>query len=193
MNVVRRAATILLDPVAEWARIEKEADDVIYLMTRYVAALALIPAVFGFIGVSVVGVLVPGVGTVRASLFDGIFGAMFGYLESFVVVALLGSMIAVLAPMFGGKRDFAGAIKLAGYSCTPLWLAGIFLLLPGLHFLLLTGLYGGYLVMTGLPLLAKCPVRTAPVFALVTVGCAVALTVGAAAAQRMLFAGSVGL
>ena len=171
----------------------EDSDDVVYLMTRYVAALAPIPALFGFIGVCIVGVVVPGLGTVRASLFDGIFGAVFGYLEAFVVVALLGLIIAVLAPAFGGKRDFAAAIKLAGYSCTPAWLAGIFLLLPGLHFLLLTGLYGGYVVMTGLPLLAKCPVRTAPAFALVIVVCALVLTLGAAAAQRMLFAGSVGL
>ena len=42
------------------------------LLSRYVAVLALLPAVCGFIGASVIGVVVPGTGLVRASLFDGV-------------------------------------------------------------------------------------------------------------------------
>ena len=37
--------------------------------------------------------------------------------------------------MFGGRADFDSAFKLAVYSFTPVWLAGIFLLVPGLRFL----------------------------------------------------------
>ena len=41
MNVPQRAAQILFDPADEWARVEKDTDDFVYLMTRYVAALVL--------------------------------------------------------------------------------------------------------------------------------------------------------
>ncbi len=62
MNAARRAKAMLVDPFAEWASIEREAGDPAYLLSRYVAVLALVPAVFGFIGVCVVGVVVPDAG-----------------------------------------------------------------------------------------------------------------------------------
>ena len=50
MNPLRRAKAMLADPFAEWALIERESGDPAYLLSRYVAVLALVPAVFGFIG-----------------------------------------------------------------------------------------------------------------------------------------------
>ncbi len=93
----------------------------------------------------------------RAPIFNGLFGAVFGYVMSCATVLLLGLVINLLAPLFGGRRDFDSAFKLAVYSFTPVWLAGIFLLLPGLYFLMLTGCYGAYLLWLGLPLLTKSP------------------------------------
>ena len=78
---------------------------------------------------------VPAVGLVRAPLFDGLFGAIFGYVLSCAIVLVLGILIDLVAPLFGGRRDFDSAFKLAVYSFTPVWLAGIFLVLPGLRFL----------------------------------------------------------
>ena len=46
-----------------------------------------------------------------------------------------------------GSEDFDSAFKLAVYSYTPVWLAGIFLLLPGLRFLILLGFYGAYVLV----------------------------------------------
>jgi Yip1 domain len=187
MNAFLRAGAMLADPFASWTRIEQEPGDPAYLLLRYVAPLALVPAAFGFLGACVVGATVPGVGSVRAPIRDGLFGAVFGYLETLATVVLLGLVINWLAPSFGGRRDFGGAFKLAAYSYTPVWLAGIFLLLPGLHFLLLTGFYGAYVLMIGLPLLMHSPAPKAQTFAASVVLCAGVLTFLAAAAQRALF------
>jgi uncharacterized membrane protein len=187
MNAILRVPTILTDPSAEWARIEKEADDLAYLLLGYVALLALIPTVFGFIGACFVGAVVPGKGLVHASIFDGVFGAIFGYVLSFVIVALLALFIDLSAPQFGGRRDFASAFRLAVYSYTPVWLAGIFLLLPGLRFLTLTGFYGAYILMTGLPRLMKFPAEKTLTFAAFAVLCAFTLTMLAFDAQNALF------
>ena len=73
------------------------------------------------------------------------------------MVYIIASVIDLLAPRFGGQKNFANALKLSVYSHTPLWLAGIFLLIPGLNFLLILGLYGLYLLWTGLPLLMRVP------------------------------------
>ncbi|MGD0026834.1 MAG: Yip1 family protein [Xanthobacteraceae bacterium] len=192
MNAVLRAKAILVDPVAEWARIEQESGDPAYLLSRYVALLAAVPAAFGFIGASVIGAVVPGVGSVRAPIFDGLFGAIFGYVLTFATVLLLGLFINALAPLFDGRGDFESSLKLAVYSYTPVWLSGIFLLLPGLRFLTLTGFYGICLLATGLPRLMKSPAPKSQSFAALIVVCACVLIFLAGAAQRALF-GTPGL
>jgi hypothetical protein len=187
MNMVLRATAVIIDPFAEWANIEREPADPIFLMISYVAALALIQAVCGFAGACIIGVVVPGSGTVQAPIFDGLFGAIFGYLESFVLVMLLALCIGLAAPLFGGQRDFPSALKLTVYSYTPVWLTGIFLLLPGLRFLRLTGFYGVYILIAGLPLLMKSPAEKSTGFAALIVVLACVLTFIAANAQHALF------
>jgi hypothetical protein len=178
---------MLIDPAAEWALIARESGDPAYLLSRYVAVLALVPAVFGFIGSNLIGMVVPGTGLVRASLFNGGFGAIFAYALAFATVLVLALIVNLLAPLFGAQKDFDNAFKLAVYSYTPVWLAGIFLLLPGLRFLILLSFYGVYVLLLGLPRLMKAPEQKSYLYALVIVVCAVALTLGAAAAQRAVF------
>jgi hypothetical protein len=192
MNTAQRAKAMLLDPRAEWARIEQETDDPAYVLSHYVAVLALVPAVFGFIGTSLIGVIVPSGAVVRAPIFGGLFGAIFGYAMACATVLLLGLMIGLAAPLFGGRRDFDSAFKLAVYSSTPLWLAGIFLVLPGLRFLVLTGCYGGYLLWLGLPRLMKAPELRSCSFTVLIVMAAWLFIYIAATAQRMVF-GTPGL
>jgi hypothetical protein len=192
MTALSRAAAMLLDPAAAWARIEREPADPVWLLTHYVALLGLIPALFGFLGATIVGVKLPGTGTLRTSLVDGVLGAIFGYVETFAVVLLLGLLIDRLAPLFGGQRGFDSALKLAVYSYTPVWLAGIFLVLPGLRFLMLTGFFGVYLLAMGLPRLMKASEAKTPTYVLTVAAFAVALTYAAAAAQRGVF-GTPGL
>jgi hypothetical protein len=192
MNAFVRAKAILVDPAAAWLRLEKDIGDPAYLLSRYVAVLALIPALSSFVGATLIGVVAPSGVTLRADLFAGLFGAIFGYATSCAIVLLLGLIIDLLAPLFGGRRDFESAFKLAVYSFTPLWLAGLFLLLPGLHFLLLTGVYGIYLFWLGVPRLTKVPEGQAANFTAIVVICAGGLLYGAALAQRMLF-GTPGL
>ena len=191
MNAFVRAKAVLVDPAAAWRGIERDIGDPAYLLSRYVAVLALIPALSSFVGATLIGVVTPS-GVLRADLIDGLFGAVFSYATSCAIVLLLGLIIDLLAPLFGGRRDFEDAFKLAVYSFTPLWLAGIFLLLPGLRFLLLTGAYGVYLFWLGAPRLTKVPEQQAANFTAVGVVCACGLLYAAALAQRMLF-GTPGL
>jgi hypothetical protein len=102
-------------------------------------------------------------------------------------VLLLGLIIDLVAPLFGGKRNFDSAFKLAVYSFTPVWLAGVFLLLPGLRFLALTGCYGAYVLWLGLPRLIKVPEQKTQSFTLLIVACACLLLYITAVTQRMVF------
>jgi Yip1 domain len=190
MNGALRAKAILVDPALEWTRIELESGDPALLISRYVSWLAFIPALFGFIGTSLIGVIVPRAGITRTPLVDGFFSAIFGYVMTCFTVLLLGVIINFVAPFFGGRRDFDSAFKLAVYSFTPVWLAGVFLLLPGLRFLQLTGFYGAYILWLGLPRLIQA--KRVSDFTVLIVIIAFALLYAAATAQRAVF-GTPGL
>jgi Yip1 domain len=187
MNVALRAAAVLANSSTAWRRIAEETADAFSLLISYVAVLAMIPAVSGFIGDCVIGVTVPGKGTVRMPLINGLFGASFGYIATFAQVLLVALAIDMLAPRFGAKRSFGGALKLAAYSFTPVWLAGIFLLLPGLRFLQSAGLYGAAILATGLPALMGSPEQKSLPYAVAVAVFAGALILLTAAARHWLF------
>ena len=60
---------------------------------------------------------------------------------------------------------------------TPVWLAGVFLLIPGLNFLMILGLYGSYLLWVGLPPLMGAPQENALLYALCVTVCALLSTI----------------
>lgn len=147
MNLVERVKAILLSPKTEWPVIAGESGDAQYLFTNYVAILAAVPAVAAFIGYAIAGL---GVGR---ALFLAIFFYVI-YCVAWYVEALV---IDALAPTFGGRKSFPDALKVAAYSSTAGWVAGIFQLIPPLSILGLLGLYSIYLLWLGLPVLMRSP------------------------------------
>ena len=86
-------------------------------------------------------------------------------------------IIDALAPTFLARKNQENAMKLAVYSLTPTWLAGVFALIPGLGFLRILGLYSLYVFWLGLPVLMRPPPdKTAP-YAIATVLCGIVLWV----------------
>jgi hypothetical protein len=146
----------LLSPGREWRVIERESGEPSYLFGRYVAILAVIPAVFGFIGRSLIGVQTS-VGTFRVPVLTGLIDAVLSYFFSLVIVYVTALIIDLLARYFDADRYFPNALKLSAYSFTPVWLSGFFLILPGLQFLTLFGLYGLFLLWVGLSILLRAP------------------------------------
>jgi hypothetical protein len=189
MNLFERVKGILLNPRAEWSVIEREQGDVAYLFMNYVAILAAIPAVCGFIGTSLIGISLPGLGTVRVPIVTGLVGAVVGYLLTFAMVYIVALLADLLAPTFQGQKNPENALKLVVYSYTPAWLAGVFLLIPSLGFLAILGLYGLYLLWVGIPPLMKAPQEKSIVYtlAIIVVAIVIGLIVGLVQAAIMPF------
>ncbi len=155
MNIVERVKSILLTPQPTWEVIDSETADAASLYTRYLMLLAAIPAVCGFIGMSLIGMGGFGM-TFRVPLMTGLANMVVSYVLSLVGVYVLSLIINVLAPRFGGVSNRIQALKVAVYSSTAAMLGGVFSLLPLLAILgLLTALYSVYLLYTGLPVLMK--------------------------------------
>lgn len=154
-SIIDRAKHLLLQPQQAWGTIEAEPADTLSLFKGYVMPLALIPALCGFVGMSLIGFSVFGV-SVRVPLFSGLVNMVLSYALSLVGVFVLGLIIDALAPTFGGQKSQIQALKLAAYSMTAAFVGGVFTLLPALSMLgLLAALYSFYLLYTGLPVLMK--------------------------------------
>jgi hypothetical protein len=164
MQLVDRVKAIMLTPQTEWPVIEQEKATTPGLLINYVAVLAAIPEVAHFIGQSLIGAYTP--------ILSGLSRALIAYIVSFAAVYLVAFVIDRFAPKFGGQRNFSNALKLSVYSHTPLWLAGIFLLVPGLNFLMILGAYGAWLLWIGLPLLMRAPREAALRYAILVTACA---------------------
>jgi len=156
MNLVDRVKKILLTPTQEWEVIKSENLSVSDMFTQYAMILAAIPAVAGFIGFTLVGTSVLGV-HVRRTLAEGLTFAVLSYALSLVSVYVLGLIIDALAPNFGCRKDFPTSLKVAVFSFTASWVAGIFQLLPQLSWLSILGMYSLYLVYLGLRALKEVP------------------------------------
>jgi hypothetical protein len=172
MNLVERVKAILLDPKSEWKVIEEEPGDIGYLLTNYVAILAVIPAVRPFIG----GWLI-GLGQRDVSFFNAFTHAIFIYLLTLVSVVVVGYIIDFLATTFGGRSNIENAMKVAAYAPTAAWLASVFTLIPFFSILGLLGLYSLYLLHTGVATLMKPASDKALIYTIAIVLCAIVIEV----------------
>ncbi len=180
LDIVQRAKAMVLSPAAEWRVIEPESGDPAYLIVNYVAFLAAIPPACLFLRRLLFDWRGPRIGFHHIhhfGLFSGLFGAVVHWLAALVVVYAMAVIIDGLAPTFMAQKNQQNAMKLAAYSLTPAWLAGVFALIPGLGFLrLLALIYSIYVFWLGLPVLMKPPPdRTGP-YALATIVCGIVLS-----------------
>ncbi|RZJ08191.1 MAG: YIP1 family protein [Acidovorax sp.] len=193
MNLIERAKGILLQPKETWVAIESEATDAATLFTRYAMILAAIPAVCGFIGMSLIGFGGFGV-TIRVPFVAGLVNMVVSYVLSLVGLFVLGLIIDALAPTFGGQKNPIQALKVAVYASTAALLGGVFSLLPALAMLgLLAALYSIYLLYTGLPVLMKNLPEKSVVYTVVVIVAAivVGVVIGAVSSIFMPRTGSL--
>jgi hypothetical protein len=178
MNILERIKRICLTPQTEWPVISDETTPPAGLITGYVLPLAAVSAVAGLIGGSLIGQTVPFLGTYRIPFATGLGIAVFAVCSAVIGVFVISLLINALAPSFGAEKNSAQALKVAVYSFTPAWVAGVFQILPALGLLAVLGaLYGLYLLYLGLPRLMKCPQDKAVGYTVVVVICAIVTSV----------------
>ena len=157
MNLVERTTGILLKPKETWPVIDAEPATVSSIYTNWLIIMAAIPAVCGFIGLSLIGVGAFGFGY-RMPIVGGLVAAIVGYVLSLVVTYVMALVVDALAPSFGGTKNPVGALKVMAYGATAVYVAGILKLLPSLSMLgIIAGCYSIYLMYLGLQSVMKSP------------------------------------
>ncbi len=155
-KLTTRVKNILLQPKAEWDVIDGEVSDIGGLYKNYIMILAAIPPLATMIHGLAFGHSMFGI-TYRPSIMGAVGTAITTYIVSLIGVFIFALIIDGLAPSFGAAKNRDQAFKVAAYTGTASWVAGIFGLIPGLGFLDILGLYGLYLLYLGLPKLMKVP------------------------------------
>lgn len=171
-----RIKGILLRPETEWPKIAAKPASIASIYRDYVVYLAAVPVLSTLIGSLAFGYNLSGV-DLQPSLFGALWTAIVQYAVQLAGVYFLALIIDTFAPRFGGVTDLLGAFKLAAYSATASWLAGLFTIVPALSFFTILGLYSLYLLYIGAPVLLKVPAEGALGFTAAVFGFAVVFVI----------------
>ncbi|HKB13453.1 MAG TPA: Yip1 family protein [Vicinamibacterales bacterium] len=157
-NLIARVTNILKQPAVEWPVIAAEPTDVATLLSGYAAPLAAIPAICRWIGMSVIGIAMPFVGTFRVGIVRGVANAIVYWVFALVGAYIGALIIEKLAPTFKSSGSTVQALKLVVYASTPVWVAGVLNLIPALSpLIIIAALYAVYLFYLGLPHVMHTP------------------------------------
>lgn len=147
--LISRVKGILLTPANEWPEIKTEERSNKDLLLYYVLPFAAVAALISFI-------------VVWSDTYLGLGLALrFGILK--LVMPILAIVVAAviineLAETFNSVKNLNNAFKLVAYSYTPALLAAIIASISWtLGWVSLFGLYGIYLLWTGLPVMMQTP------------------------------------
>ena len=165
MALLDRIKAILVEPREAWPTIAAEPATVQSIYTGYVLILAAIGPLAMLVGYGELGV------PWAARL------ALASYVITLVITFVLAMIVDVVAPSFGGQKDFTAALKLVAYSGTIIFLAGVSHLLGLIANVLIwiASLYALYTFALGAPVLRKCHADKAIPFTLVIALCVIAL------------------
>ncbi len=173
-GIIDRAKSIILKPKETWAAIDTEPATIQSIYVPYVLVLAAIGPIAQLIGGQVFGYGAFGI-SFHPPIGTALVSAILSYGLALATTFALSLVIDGLAPNFGGQKNQVQALKVAAYSATAGWLAGIFGLIPSLAILGLLGLYSLYLLYLGLPILMKVPQDKAMGYTVVVIIVAVVL------------------
>ncbi len=157
IEIMEKARKIILSPQEAFNQARSEALDIKAIYKNFVLVFAAVPALASFIGFSLIGIGMMGMGTIRLPILDSFLASVISYLMNLAGVYIGALIVDFLAPYFSSKPDRVSAFKLVAYSFSAVWAVGIFSLIPALSFLGVFGLYSLYLFYVGAPILMGTP------------------------------------
>lgn len=177
---ILRIATVLRTPRTAWAAIAADPPPPRTVLLTVLAPLAALAAACPALGRAVFGETALGV-TYRPPLVETLVGILVAMLLILGAAAATAALVDRCAPAFEGRRSFARAFALVGFSLTPALLGAALTIVPALWPFALVGLYAVPLLVVGLPAMMQCPPDRATAYATVVVTAALVILLVAAA------------
>ena len=173
-SIFARAKSIILEPGKAWQAIAAEDTTTTEIFRTYVLPFALIGPFAGFIGGRLFGTGVYGP-LASGGTLSQLVGAAVALVLTLICYVVLTQIVEGLSPRFGGKTSSVAAAKLVAYSSTPIWLVGLFSLVPMLAPLSVLAFYSIYLAYRGVSPVMEVPAERSGGFTLAFVGCGLVL------------------
>lgn len=187
MDLKTRAINMCTKPAAEWQVVASEPQTVQGLLQGYAAPLAAIGPVCSLLG-SLVFLRFLGAGIVTAFI-----GAVVALILALVSCYIGAVVIEKLAPNFQSSGDTVQALKLVVFASTPMWLAGVFNLIPllGLPLILIGVLYTIYVFYLGFTPVMKTPSAQVVPYMAVSIVVMIVISFAFSLLTAMLFGASM--
>lgn len=153
MDLKTRAINMCTKPAAEWQVVAAESQTVAGLIQGYAAPLSAIGVIASFLALSVFSSLIGG------SIVMLFMRLVVGWLLGLVGLYLCAIVVEKLAPSFQSSGDIVQALKMVVFASTPMWLAGVFNIVPllSIPIILIAALYSIYVFYLGLTPVMKTP------------------------------------
>jgi hypothetical protein len=176
-KIIDRVKGILTTPRTEWPTAAAEPATIGGLYAGYIAIVAALPVIAGFIKGSFLGSSMFGI-TVRTPIGLGLAVALLHYALTLALAYVMALIINALASTFGGQKDMVQALKAVAYAWTASWIAGIAVIVPWLGWLVAIAgaVYAIYLLYVGLPHTMKCPPDKAGGYTVISIVIAIVLS-----------------
>ena len=146
-KILLQIKNISMSPTASWDDIKTQVLTERELLSNYLVFIAAIPAISGLLGLIFMG----------ENFFRAVFWAVLFFGFALLGVYLTAKAMNFLATSFNAEQNTQTYFKLTAFSATPIFLSGIFFLIPPIYGLSLLGLYGFYLFWIGFHRIVICP------------------------------------
>ena len=152
---------LLLQPKKQWQKIAQQEEFPLVYSVLYVLVLALVPAAAWFYGTTSIGWSVGDGETIRMTRDSAAPIIVLFYLTMVASVCVIGFMIHWMSQTYGTDSSTAKGISVAGFSATPLFIAGAVGFIPVFWLALLIGVaavgFAVYLLYLGIPIVMQIP------------------------------------
>ena len=179
------------NPRKEWQNIRDEDCTIGKCYCSYVFILAAIPPVSGYFGTTLFGWEVGAREAIRLSPESALVIAIAYYLVMLIGVFSMGFMIHWMGKTYGTEQTLPRCISLAAYIATPMFMVGVFELLPVLWLNFVIGLpalaYTVYLLYTGVPIMMEIPEERGFLFSSAVLAVGMVALVSTLAASAILW------
>jgi len=186
-----QAWDIMFKPTSFWKKIGDTSEKDLSRYILYPVILALIPSLAWYYGTTAVGWTVAGDSLTRLTTHSAAVIAVCLFLAQIVGIWVIGFFIHWMSQTYDADTSIVKGAVIAGFTATPLLLAGAIGIYPHLAFDLLVAIlaasYSVYLLYIGIPLVMHMPPERGFLYASAIVGVVLVLVISMMGATLILW------
>ena len=159
--MLNHALGLMLQPNQQWKRVSELPDSSMRNMVIYPCLMAILPAAAWYFGTTAVGWTVGSGDPIRLTADSARAIILLFYFAMVASVAVIGYFIHWMSHTYGANSTVAKGIAIAGFTATPMFLAGLVGFYPVLWLDMLIGVvavcWSVYLLYLGIPIVMDIP------------------------------------